>query len=306
MDRFQFYGDSVVEKEDDEDPKDSIGKREDDHGHSQDHPQKNEAWDLAARYRDIQRYGYLEPKQKKEMSELAIQGVLERARESLGPVQKPYRYLNVTQEEIDASGGDFHSPELDVEETLIQLQSSSLTPIFQVKIERDHGLILVLDTSLSIKGEKLALLGATVAAVAMSVPSHALAILGFDSEIHEIKKFNQEVSTHECVERVLSIPPGGFTNISKGLTIAREWIQASRFKQARVILISDGRYTEGIDPSEISKLLPFVYPVKIGKEPYGREVMRSISDTGLGTFMEVREMKELPIQLLKAIRRWVK
>ena len=230
---------------------------------------------------------------------------MNRARESLGPVTKPYRYHQVTQEDIDGSGGAYQSPELDVEETLMHSPNFQV-PIFNVKVERDHGLVLVLDTSLSMKGEKLALLGATVAAVAMSVPSHALAILGFDSEIHAIKRFDEQVATETCVERVLSIPPGGFTNISRGLTIAREWIQAVRFKQARVILISDGRYTEGIDPVEISKLLPFVYPVKIGKEPYGREVMRSIADTGLGTFMEVREMKDLPMQLLRAIRRWVK
>jgi hypothetical protein len=273
-----------------------------DHGHSQHNPQKDESWDLASRYRDIQRYGYLEPKQKKEMSEKAIQGVIARAHESLGPVQKPYRYLNVSQEEIDSNGGAYHSPELDIEETLLNRES----PVFQVKVERDHGLVLVLDTSLSMKGEKLALLGATVAAVALSVPSHALAILGFDSEIHEIKKFTEEVTLHDCVERVLSIPPGGFTNISKGLTVARDWIQTARFKQARVILISDGKYTEGVDPVEIAKLLPFVYPVKIGKEPSGRDVMRSISDTGLGMFMEVREMRELPMHLLRAIRRWVK
>lgn len=236
------------------------------------------------------------------MSEAAIKGVIDRAHESLGPVQKPYRYLSVSQEEIDSSGGTYHSPELDIEETLINPEA----PVFQVKVERDHGLVLVLDTSLSMKGEKLALLAATVAAVALSVPAQALAILGFDSEIHEIKKFDEVVTLSMVVERVLSIPPGGFTNISKGLTIAREWIQATRFKQSRVILISDGRYTEGIDPVEIAKLLPFVYPVKIGKEPYGREVMRSIADTGMGVFMEVREMKELPMQLLRAIRRWVK
>lgn len=296
-----------MEKEEDDTPEPAGGKRMDDHGHSQQNPQKDEAWDLASRYRDIQRFGYLEPKQKKEMSEKAIQGVIERAHESLGPIQKPYRYLNVTQEEIDLSGGAYHSPELDIEETLMNPKIGGFqVPVFKVTAERDHGLVLVLDTSLSMKGEKLALLGATVAAVALSVPSQALAILGFDSEIHPIKKFDEEVSLYECVERVLSIPPGGFTNISKGLTIAREWIQSARFQQARVILISDGRYTEGIDPVEIAKLLPFVYPVKIGKEPYGRDVMRTIADTGLGTFMEVREMKDLPMQLLQAIRRWVK
>jgi hypothetical protein len=274
----------------------------DDHGHSQTNPKKDESWDLATRFRDIQRFGHLEEKQKLEMSAAAIRGVIDRARQSLGPVQKPYRYESATTEEIASSGGMMQSPELDIEETLLNREE----PIFQVKLERDHGLVIALDTSLSMKGEKLALLGATVAAVAMSVPASALAILGFDSSIHTIKRFYEKVSLEDCVRGVLSIPPGGFTNISKGLLEAREWIQASRFKQARVILISDGRYTEGVDPVRIAKLLPFVYPVKIGKEPSGREVMRTIADTGMGTFMEVREMKELPMQLLRAIRRWVK
>lgn len=297
-----MFADSVVEKDEDGEGEETRGQRMNDHGHSQHNPQKDESWDLAKRFRDIQRVGHLEAKQKKEMSEKAIQGVINRARQSLGPVQKPYRYESATQEEIDSSGGAMQSPELDIEETLLDRKN----PVFQVKHERDHGLVIVLDTSLSMKGEKLALLGATVAAVSMSVPAQALAILGFDTSIHAIKKFDEPATTEMCVERVLSIPPGGFTNISKGLIEAREWIQQSRFKQARVILISDGRYTEGVDPVQIAKLLPFVYPVKIGKEPFGRDVMRTIADTGMGTFMEVREMKDLPLQLLRAIRRWVK
>lgn len=292
----------VENDEDSGEGEETRGQRMDDHGHSQTNPKKDDAWDLATRYRDIQRFGHLEEKKRKEMSEQAIRGVLDRARQSLGPIQKPYQYQFATTEEIASSGGQMQSPELDIEETLLHRDE----PVFQVKMERDHGLVIVLDTSLSMKGEKLALLGATVAAVAMSVPSPALAILGFDSSIHEIKKFDESVSVEQCVERVLSIPPGGFTNIAKGLSHARDWIQGSRYRQARVILISDGRYTEGVDPVRISKLLPFVYPVKIGKEPLGRDVMRAIADTGMGTFMEVREMKELPIQLLKAIRRWVK
>ena len=124
-------------------------------------------------------------------------------------------------------------------------QLSPSIPVYQVRIEKDHGLILVLDTSLSMKGEKLALLAATVAGVSMSLPIHAFAILGFDSEIHAIKTFGDAATTEECIERVLSIPPGGFTNIELGLKTAQAWMQASHYPQARVILISDGRYHRG-------------------------------------------------------------
>ena len=262
---------------------------------------KKDDWDFAVRFRDIQRYGYLEPKQKKEMGERAIRAILERARASLGPIQKPWRYetLDAPSSELaSARGGE---PELDVEESLLQRE-----PMFQVRLERDHGILLLLDTSLSMKGERLALLGVTVAAAALSVPSRALCILGFDSEIHAIKEFHEEVPVETVIERTVSIPAGGFTNIDLGLKSARARIDAAPVREARVILVSDGRYTEGKNPVLEARNFRVVHAVKIGKDPGGRAVMREIADTGPGRFTEVREMHELPAVLLGALRMWVK
>jgi uncharacterized protein with von Willebrand factor type A (vWA) domain len=262
---------------------------------------KKDDWDFAVRFRDIQRYGYLEPKVKKEMSEKAIQSVLGKARESLGPIQRPYRYLALDQESAQEWMARGNFTELDVEETLLQRE-----PVYQVRMEKNHGLVILLDTSLSMKGEKLALLGVTVAAAHESIPSEALCILGFDSEIHVIKAFQEKISTESAIERVLSIPAGGFTNIDLGLKAAGEHIAESNLKDSRVILISDGRYTEGKNPVIRARNFRMVYPVKIGKDPGGRTVMREIADTGQGRFSEVREMHELPRFLLHAIRTWVK
>jgi hypothetical protein len=286
-----FYADSVTDDDDEsqagenDEPK-TRGQQADPVGHD-----KKDEWDLAVRFRDIQRYGYLQPKERKEMSEKAIQAVMDRAHESLGPVQKPYHYELLSESELAAFPHAIQSVDLDIEETLNQNLISRLRdlptgviavdPVYQVRIEKDHGLILALDTSLSMKGEKLALLGVTVAAVAMSLPSNAFAILGFDSEIHTIKKFSDSASIEECVERVLSIPPGGFTNIELGLKAAQGWIQESHFPQTRVILISDGRYTEGKDPVLMARQFPFVYPIKIGKDPTGRSVMKDIAQNAL-------------------------
>ena len=148
------------------------GQQSDPNGHD-----KKDDWDLAIRFRDIQRYGYLEPKQKKEMSEKAIRSILIRARESLGPVQRPYRYQTLTESEAEARRAEGAVMELDIEETLHQhFKGSPITPepVYQVRTEKNHGLVLLLDTSLSMKGEKLALLGVTVAAVLESIPSDAL------------------------------------------------------------------------------------------------------------------------------------
>ena len=85
-----FHADSIADDDDEpqagenDDHSKNAGLQMDPVGHD-----KKDEWDLAVRFRDIQRYGYLQPKQKKEMSEKAIQAVMDRAHESLGPVQKP-------------------------------------------------------------------------------------------------------------------------------------------------------------------------------------------------------------------------
>jgi Ca-activated chloride channel family protein len=287
--------------EDEDSPEDGVpgaqppGEQSDPNGQD-----RKDEWDLAIRFRDIQRYGYLHAKQKKEMSDRAIEAILDRAREALGPVQKPYHYEMLSHDEL---GPDHAEAELDVEATL---EDAVRTPQYRIRREKDHGLVLVLDTSLSMKGEKLALLAVSVAAVAMSLPARSFAILGFDSEIHAIKEFAEEVDAAECVRRVLSIPPGGFTNLELGLKTAIARIQSGHFPQARVILISDGRYTEGRHPGEISRTIPFLYAVKIGKDPTGRDIMKELAMSGLGSFTEVREMPNLPKVLLSGIRQWVR
>lgn len=157
-----------------------------------------------------------------------------------------------------------------------------------------------------IEGEKLALLGVALASVAAIIPSLALCVLGFDSEIHVIKEFSEEIELENLISGILSIPPGGFTNIELGLNAAHAHVQKSKYKRARVILISDGRFTEGKHPAQAARHFHFLYPVKIGKDPSGREVMREIAATGLGRMSEVREMSQLPRFLFNAIRTWVK
>ena len=64
--------------------------------------------------------------------------------------------------------------------------------------------------------------------------------------------------------------------------------------------------TEGKDPVTIAQQFPFIYPIKIGKDPTGRAVMLDVAESGMGRMTEVREMKDLPKMLLQMIRTWVR
>ena len=300
-----FHSDSLSADEPDSEPEEAGTGVGGDQRNPGEKEQKDE-WNLATRYQDIQRFGYIEPKKKLEMSKKAIHAIMTRAKEMLGPVQKPYRYEHANEERLlDLAHQNPHA-ELDIEETLIQHSGGKLEPIYRVRLEKEHGLVLVLDTSLSMKGEQLALLGVTVAAVSFTLPPESFSVMGFDSEIHAIKRFEDRQTVEESVEKTLSIPPGGFTNLELALKNAQKWVSQSAYPRARVILVSDGRYTEGKSPIELAKKLPFIFSVKLGKNPSGRSVMKDIADTGLGRFTEVREMEDLPKVLLNAVRTWVR
>ncbi len=251
--------------------------------------------------------GHLSPKEKTEQSDRAVAGILNKAYEMIGPIQKPYRQAVWSAEEIAQTSQHLNSVELDIEATLGQ---PNREPQYEVRYPLDQGLVLIIDSSLSIKGEKLAFLAAMVATVALSVPARALAVLAFDSEIHRIKKFSESASNEsdvrEWVRRLLSIPPGGFTNLSLGLTTAKQWIAESTFPQARSVLISDGRITEGSDPIAIAKTMRFLHSIKLGRDPEGRTLMRDIATVGSGQYFEVREFSELPRVLFHGLRSWVR
>lgn len=236
----------------------------------------------------------------------------------LGPVTPPYRHQKSFVKEGDA--------ELSIEDTLehnVGKKLSNFEPVFLERQWQPFGLVLLLDTSLSMKGEKLAFLAMTVAAVAFSVPAHTLAVFGFDTVVHELEDWSTSFTSknrdevkpqtteqvYELVEKVLRIPPGGFTNIELALLRAQACIQQSGFSKAKIILVSDGKYTEGKDPARLVQEQDWegisVHTVKIGKEPTGRNVMKELAQFTSGHFHEVREMSELPRVLLRAVRAWI-
>ena len=266
------------------------------------------SWDVAVRFQDLKRLGNIPDKEKRLLRKRAIEGVLNRAHQILGSVLKPEKSLVVDYRLFMESG---QRGELDVLETLDEGFSRGYSGAafadadilrFDARVEKNVDIALVMDASLSMTGEKIALLAVSAAVVGLCVPSARLSLMGFDSKTRWIKKFGEELSIEDVVERVLELPAGGFTNLELALQETAKAVYGQHRDRANVILITDGKYTEGGDPSYLAARFKHLNVLKIGRDQAGRELLQELSSRGNGQFFEARKISDLPRTMYAAMK----
>lgn len=266
------------------------------------------SWDVAVRFQDLKRLGHIPEKEKTRLKRRAIEGILDRAHQVLGSVIKPERKVIVDHQTFIANG---QRGELDILETLEEglgrgFTSRGVVPEevlrFDARIDKVVDIALVMDASLSMTGEKIALLATSAAVVALCVPSARLSLMGFDSRAKWIKHFEEEFSVERVIEKVLELPTGGFTNLELALTETEKDLAKFRKDKANVILISDGKYTEGKDPTHLASRFKHLNVLKIGRDQAGRDLLLELTAKGNGQFFEVRRALDLPQTMYGAMK----
>jgi Mg-chelatase subunit ChlD len=173
---------------------------------------------------------------------------------------------------------------------------------FEARVQKDQDVVVLLDASLSMTGEKIALLAVASAVVALCVPSRRLCLVSFASQCRTVKRFDEELSVEDIVRRVLEIPTLGLTNIEIALQEALKILDREARPAANVILVGDGKYTEGKDPSYLAGRFEKLHALKLGRDIAGRALLQDLVRHGGGRLFEVRRMPELPRVMYGALR----
>ncbi|MHA2503647.1 MAG: vWA domain-containing protein [Candidatus Kariarchaeaceae archaeon] len=117
--------------------------------------------------------------------------------------------------------------------------------------------LLVLDTSYSMNGQKLTIAGIVVGVLAHLLPSTDLAVIGFNKEPYMIKRFDEAISKYYMIHRIMSIKPRGGTNLADAIRHSAQMIFPYH-PHGRVIMLTDADPTSGKNPiPEASKLHTF-------------------------------------------------
>jgi len=150
--------------------------------------------------------------------------------------------------------------EVDLDRTLEQLvehpfpEDEDITVRDRIRTKRS--VVLLVDVSGSMRGERVRTAAATVGALAGELARDDLAVIAFWSDAAALAHLGQRVPPQRLLEALLRIPAKGLTNIAFPLEVAARELARVPARDARVVLLSDCVHNAGPDPRNLAARLP--------------------------------------------------
>ena len=179
--------------------------------------------------------------------------MLRRAWRLVGPIRRATRPVLAVMDE------PFRG-ELEVEATLENLAGKRFPErddwIVERREDREQQLVLMMDASLSMAGENLAVAAVAAAVLALKMRSEDLSVVVFESVARAVSRLEERDDPEQIVARLLSEPARGYTNIEAALRLGGREIGRGRNPRKAGLLITDGVVTAGGDPAAGGRRLP--------------------------------------------------
>jgi Mg-chelatase subunit ChlD len=242
-----------------------------------------EGWDAAVQYHRLRRV--LPIRLRREVEDRAVRIILDRARAMLRHTTRP---TNRVADRFPADG------DLHLERTLAHRFAGRRHEIVVERVQpRSADVVAVLDMSLSMTGEKIALTALATAILALSVGR--IGVISFDTIARRLVHLGDRVGPEELVRRVLTVPAQGYTNISAGLRMTGSDLLKSSRRERSAVLMTDGMANVGGNPVSIAARIPKLHVVQVGAdEPRGARACRAMATAGRGRHYSAPGYQDLP------------
>mgnify|MGYP000949144372 CR=1 FL=1 len=225
-----------------------------------------------------------------------VEDVLAQAASIVGPL----RAATTTVREIMREP---YIGELDIDATLENMVGKEFPErddwIVQIREERRHQVVMMMDASLSMAGENLSVAAVAVAIMAFKIKPEDLAVVVFEDEARVVTRLDATDSPQDVIRSMLDQPGLGVTDIEAALLKGAREITRARNPRRSGLLVTDGRPTKGAaDPSDIAYLFPHLHVLLTEDKYMDEELCRSIAAAGNGEVFPVRTIQELPQRML--------
>ncbi|WP_223291113.1 vWA domain-containing protein [Streptomyces avicenniae] len=193
------------------------------------------------------------------------------------PVTLPYR------------GG---SDDIDLDRTLESLAEHPVPEDEDIFVREPartpRSVVLAVDLSGSMKGERVRTAAATVGALAAELERDALAVVAFWSDAALLLKLGDPIRPMELLDAMLRIPARGLTNVAFPLRLAAQQLASAPPRGARVLLLSDCVHNAGPDPRPFAARLPRLDVLLDASGEKDEELGAELARAGRGTYHAVR------------------
>ncbi|MGO1410718.1 MAG: vWA domain-containing protein, partial [Microbacterium sp.] len=156
-----------------------------------------------------------------------------------------------------------------------------------------RSVVLAIDVSGSMRGERVRTAAATVGALAAELVHDALAVIAFWSDAAIIHRFGDPVRPSEILDRVLRIPAQGLTNVAFPLELAARQLERVPVRESRVLLLSDCVHNAGPDPRPLAARLPRLDVLLDADGENDVELGRELATSGRGRLRVIRHHRDV-------------
>jgi Mg-chelatase subunit ChlD len=248
-------------------------------------------WEAAQHFHRLK--GLLPPHLRRIVEERAVEEILGRARALLRHTSRPTERV---EDRLPADG------ELDLEATLEQPLPWQRESLVLSRVQpREVELCLMLDMSLSMTGEKVAL--TALAAAILKLKLERVSVIAFDTVAHRLVRAGEELSARELVRRILGVPAQGYTNIEAGLLMGVEELGRARLRERVGVILTDGVANVGWDPVRVAPRFPRLHVVQVGREErQGTRTCERLARAGRGLRYRAVIYAQLPAVVRELVR----
>jgi Mg-chelatase subunit ChlD len=152
------------------------------------------------------------------------------------------------------------SDDIDLDRTVEQLVEHPVPDeddiVVRERVRTRRSVVLLVDVSGSMRGERVRTAAATVGALASELVRDDLAVIAFWSDAAVLAHLGHRVAPQLLLDAMLRIPAKGLTNIAFPLEVAQRELARVPARDARVVLLSDCVHNAGPDPRPFAARLP--------------------------------------------------
>jgi Mg-chelatase subunit ChlD len=184
------------------------------------------------------------------------------------------------------------SDDIDLDRTVEQLVEHPVPEeddiIVRERVRTRRSVVLLVDVSGSMRGERIRTAAATVGALAAELDRDDLAVVAFWSDAAILSHLGQHVPAQRLLEEILHIPAKGLTNIAFPLDVAATELARVPARDARVVLLSDCVHNAGPDPRPLAARLPRLDVLLDVSGEQDEELARDLARLGHGRLRRIR------------------
>jgi len=189
------------------------------------------------------------------------------------------------------------SDDIDLDRTLEMLAERPVPDdediIVRERVRARRSVVLLVDVSGSMKGERVRTAAATVGALAAELAQDRLAVIAFWSDAAVLQRLGVPVRPMELLDEMLRIPARGLTNVAFPLQLATQQLAGVPPRNARVVLLSDCVHNAGPDPRPFAGRLPRLDVLLDTSGEKDVELGRELARIGRGGFRAIRTFHDI-------------